>query len=584
MKEYTYIEAFKNRTDLQTYGDNAHLLYALDIYEKIDDIHSVAANSLTDGNDDKKCDLVYIDEDKGTAILAQGYFSKSETGSAPANKASDLNTAVGWLLDGDLSRMGNQKLKPKAKELREAIKRGNIENIELWYVHNRQKSLNVQYELDQAEKTAYSILKTIFKESHINSVKAFEVGNETLEQWYIDSQTVISVTEEFKLESISGYEMKEEKWKAYVTTVSARWIYDLYKKYGENKKLFSANVRDYLGHRNSDKNINYTIRNTASTQPNNFWVYNNGITALVNNFEVNENEKSLVIKGISIVNGAQTTGSIGGLESVPNAATLIPIRFVKCDDNEIVQSIINFNNSQNKIEAADFRSKDQVQKRLRDEFDKIKNVYYDGGRRSEVNNQIKGDYGINYLPAYTIAQTLMAFQERPIIAANKKSDIWINNDLYSKVFNDATNAENIIFVYSLFRSVESFKLRLDAKDILTSTEEKLLDFLRLKKAYYIIISAFSASLEGILAKPLTNKERISFGRLTPEEAIKIWDTILEPTLNLSITNLVKTYEENNIGNEKEVKESIKNFQSMVSSIRGFNPEPFERFSSRTIIR
>ncbi|WP_179135726.1 AIPR family protein [Planomicrobium okeanokoites] len=584
MTNYSHFEAFDNRTDLKKYGDNAHLLYALDMYEKVDDIHSVAANSLTDGNDDKKCDLVYIDEEKGTAILAQGYFSKSKSGSAPANKASDLNTAVAWLLNGNLEKIGNLKLKPKAKELREAIINGSIEHIELWYVHNCQESVNVLNEIEQAEKTAHSILNSVFKDSNVSSVKAFEVGNKTLEQWYIDSQTVISVTEEFNLKLIGGYEMISEKWKAYVTTVSAEWIYDLYEKYGENKKLFSANVRDYLGHRNSDKNINNTIKTTASNQPNNFWVYNNGITALVNNFQVDKTSNSLTIKGISIVNGAQTTGSIGSLKSSPNADTLVPIRFVKCDDTEIVQSIINYNNSQNKIEAADFRSKDSVQKRLRDEFSKIKEVYYDGGRRSEENNAIKGAYGINYLPAYTIAQTLMAFQEKPIIAANKKSEIWINNDLYSKIFNDSTNAENIIFVYSLFRSLENYKLNLDTKESLTETEEKLLEFLRIKKSYYIIISAISYSLEDIMAQPLTNKERVSFGLITPEKAIELWNIILQAMLKLSVTNLIKNYEDNLIGNEEKVQESIKEFRSMLSSFREFARDSFDEFSKKIIIK
>ena len=57
----------------------------------------------------------------------------------------------------------------------------------------------------------------------------------------------------------------------------------MYVKYG--RELFCANVRDYLGSRRSDKNINHNMKLTAQTAPERFWVYNNGITALVNDFE-----------------------------------------------------------------------------------------------------------------------------------------------------------------------------------------------------------------------------------------------------------------------------------------------------------
>lgn len=55
-------------------------------------------------------------------------------------------------------------------------------------------------------------------------------------------------------------------------------------------------------------------------------------------------------------------------------------------------------------------------------------------------------------------------------------------------------------------------------------------------------------------------------------------------LNLSVTNLVRTYEENFIGNEEKVQESIKQFRSMLSSIRGFTKGPFDEFSKKIVIK
>lgn len=57
---YNFINQYKGRRDLiDNYGDNSLLLYALQLKYSIEDIVSVAAESLTDGSDDKKCDLIF---------------------------------------------------------------------------------------------------------------------------------------------------------------------------------------------------------------------------------------------------------------------------------------------------------------------------------------------------------------------------------------------------------------------------------------------------------------------------------------------------------------------------------------------
>jgi hypothetical protein len=60
MSEFSFLKAFEVREDLEQYGDNALLLYALELKYNIDDIRSVAVQALTDGNNDKKCDMVYL--------------------------------------------------------------------------------------------------------------------------------------------------------------------------------------------------------------------------------------------------------------------------------------------------------------------------------------------------------------------------------------------------------------------------------------------------------------------------------------------------------------------------------------------
>ena len=64
-----------------------------------------------------------------TAIVTQSYFSVKIKQEAKANKASDLNTAGGWLLSSDITKVPNT-IKDSAIELRQSIKENLIDTIE----------------------------------------------------------------------------------------------------------------------------------------------------------------------------------------------------------------------------------------------------------------------------------------------------------------------------------------------------------------------------------------------------------------------------------------------------------------------
>ncbi|WP_051201363.1 AIPR family protein [Christiangramia portivictoriae] len=353
-EDYSFYQNFKSRQDLEQFDDNALLLYSLQIKYGIEDIIEVAATALVDGSDDKKTDIVYIDTERKEAVIGQGYFSVKDRKSAPSNKASDLNTSVSWLLTRKIDEIP-ERLQSAATELRKRINDNEIDTITLWYSHNLPQSQNVQDELTSAENTLKSILTSNYKNTKVEAT-SIEVGLETLENWYLGLTTPILVTDDIVLKDISGFEIEEDKWKAYSTIIPASKLKELYDEHGTD--LFSANVRDYLGSRKSDSNINNGIKDSAENNPENFYVYNNGVTALVNDF--NEGETELKIKGISIVNGAQTTGALGSLDHGIDENVKVPIRFIKCQDEEIITSIVKFNNSQNKVNAPDFRSNDQI--------------------------------------------------------------------------------------------------------------------------------------------------------------------------------------------------------------------------------
>ncbi|MDP9419680.1 MAG: hypothetical protein M3P53_05980 [Actinomycetota bacterium] len=147
----------------------------------IEDISTEAANCLTDDRRDKKCDALYIDRDTGTAVIAQGWFSAHERDHAPLNKASDLNTAVAWVIGGQHPSMG-ESLMAAAGELADSLARGEIESIEIWYCHNVPESEAVKVELQKAAESASGHLALRYPDLDI-PVRYLEVGIGRLSDW-----------------------------------------------------------------------------------------------------------------------------------------------------------------------------------------------------------------------------------------------------------------------------------------------------------------------------------------------------------------------------------------------------------------
>jgi AIPR protein len=233
-----------------------------------------------------------------------------------------------------------KELKANASQLRNAIENDEVAELCIWYVHNCPESKNVANEIAIVEHTAATAIKQINKKAGVR-ILAREFGCHQFAKLYRASGSPILVNADIKTRVPVGYQINGSDWSAYQTYIPGVLIYDLFSKHGTD--LFSANVRDYLGSRESDANINNGIKETATTNPANFWVYNNGVTALVNGLVPTKRKAGdiqLTIKGISIVNGAQTTGAIGSLAKQPKPNLMVPIRFIWTVNKDRIQDII----------------------------------------------------------------------------------------------------------------------------------------------------------------------------------------------------------------------------------------------------
>lgn len=574
-------DAFKERDDLSKFSPNGLILFAMEMKFGIDDISTVASESLTDGCNDKKADLIHIDTDMQYAIIGQCYVcSKMDKNGAPANKASDLNTAISWLLLSPIDELP-KSLQESAADLRRAIKEKSIRDLYLWYVHNLPESENVKRELKTVELAAQSAVNNISKETCAFSIQALEVGRQTLEEWYRSILTPILVTDDIDIPIIGGYETGNENWSAYATSVHVKWLYNLYKKY--QTKLFSANVRDYLGSRNTDENINSGIKETALQEPGHFWVFNNGITGLVNDFNIvdQDSTKHIILKGLSIVNGAQTTGAIGSLEEPPKDVALVQIRFVKCNNQDSVQDIVRYNNRQNKITEPDFRSNDNIQKKLLKEFP-VMDLQYSprrGGHEDIIKRPTK------VISSVIAGQVLAAFHGAPSTAYHQKTGLWQSEMLYGKYFNDNTCAKHIVFAYSLLKTIEGKKIVLIDKSNrssppLTSNEEEQLCFFRKRGSIFILIAAISKCLEIITDRPIPNVFILAFSPAIQDfkTAVNEWENIVN--VASSFTEYLKPGLSDGFRNQAVVDSAINEFRRLMAATKAANSSIYSNFTAK----
>ncbi len=444
-----------------------------------------------------------------------------ETDLAKVNKASDLNVAASWIFTRDIEDIPS-RIKDAVGELQDAIKEGDINTIYFWHVHNMNEKNNpeVQKELNTVQIVAQKLVNSLAGDNSVKIV-ALEVGNNTIEKWYNSSNKRIMVEDTITIDGTGNvFEISGNKWRASVTAVKGSWIRRLYLKYKDD--LFSGNPRNFLGAGKRKNKINLGIMDTVEKQPENFWAYNNGLTALVNDYCIDDNNIIKSVTGITIINGAQSTGAIGAVESLKDDF-LVPIRFIVCSDPKIIEEIINNNNKQNEILPSDLRSNDKQQIRLRNEFKKYPQLYYSGGRRDSTRVRNK-----EVFDPYLVAQTLLAYHGDCVTAYNSKRIIWDEDKEYTNIFSDQLSSEHIIFVYSLGRAIDEYKINLkNKKEERTDVEEAEFTFLSKRGAKMLLIYAISSCMESLIGKKILDSWKLFYkDNQDFDSLVKKWNQII----------------------------------------------------------
>lgn len=520
-----YLDSFKTEASLiSQHGENmAFIVWSMGLYLNTSDLNQLATDCLTDSPGDKKIDFLKIDTEDNILYLVQGYYTTKEKEVAPANKASDLNTAIAWLTDGDIDAFP-EGLKGQIQDAREAINDGSVTQVKLIYLHNCGESKQVQEELATAAKHMMTSLAAL----SIN-VSSYELGNRALNRLFLNQAANIVVTEDVVCPFTVSYEEQSEKWDAAIVTVNGTWLRDMFTQYQGD--LFSANYRSYLG--TARKYINQGIKSSAERSSNNFWAFNNGITILTQGYE--SKSKKTILHGISIINGAQTTGTLGMLPLSTNLDNVkILARIIQCTDPELISDIVRYNNTQNRISAWDSYGNDPCQSELKRQFNELKYDYI--CKRGFENHD-------SLLSIEICAQPLLAFLGKYKDANRSKTAVFESQTLYKEAF-DRTKARHVLFVCCLNACVLQIKTEnknrvLGATSPVGDTDKRVYDMFAPIRARFLILAIIGDVLMKLNNK-LTDKKEIC---LTPEYASsekKSYQDVMaemKPLVNMIVTQI-----------------------------------------------
>lgn len=237
-----------------------------------------------------------------------------------------------------------------AEEIKQAYQEGKFDRVITWLVTNQISALAGEPFQDRYNED----LKLDYRFEVYDSDRLAKVGSQSIQRAdiYIDLEQELGRP----LDCLEVLPAKEE-YNTYLSIFPGELLYSLFDKFGQS--LFEFNVRSFLQARSK---VNRGIKDTLRDEPEMFLAYNNGLVVTVDEIEVGFLDSRSVIKsirGLQIVNGAQTTSSIYAAKkrhkhSLQKVAVPVKITQVKEEQlAEFVPLISKYANSQNNIQVAD---------------------------------------------------------------------------------------------------------------------------------------------------------------------------------------------------------------------------------------
>jgi AIPR protein len=253
----------------------------------------------------------------------------------------------------------NEKIRSKSTAITAALDNTAV-RFELVLAHSGQQSLSID-----AQTVIDDLLRDI---NDVSDIVTFHyLGQAQIHA--IVRQGVTGPSPDLAV-TLHDWGATEEPYRAFYGQVDAADVAEWWDAHRDT--LFDRNLRKFI----HDSSVNAAITSTLLTDPSKFWYFNNGITVLCNRVQKSpaggssRRSGKFVFDGATVVNGAQTVGSIGrAAELDPSKVSdaRVHIRFISLEHcpPDFATEVTRATNTQNRVERRDFVAIDPEQERLR---------------------------------------------------------------------------------------------------------------------------------------------------------------------------------------------------------------------------
>jgi hypothetical protein len=486
------------------------------------DINS-AANTIIDGYGDNGIDAIFFDKQNKTLWLVQSKWMENGVGSPDNGDVKKFRDGARDIIELDFSKF-NSKITNKINDIEEALKDYSVKIKLVIAFTGNQFSVHSKADLDQFIEQQNDV-----SDNEYVSYQIFNLGDaHRALAGSTDGQPIsLDIT-------LYDWGKVDDPIYAYYGIVSGIDIRDWWAKH--RRRLFNGDIRSFIG----DTDVNESIQETALTEPEFFWYFNNGVTILCKSIKKvhaggsKRDIGTFHCEGCNVVNGAQTVGNIGsayeenadssGLEKIQ-----VLVRLISLEDTQehFDQRITKATNTQNKIEKRDFVTQDPEQERLKTELFLLKEkINYHYIRSDE---KIPPDEENCTLEEATVALACSnPSEDLAVLAKRELGKLWVDikSHPYTTLFNKEMSGLRLWRTIKVMREVNSF---LKTKESVTTKREK---------SFYIHVNRLLLHLTCMkISENYWEDEKFDFDELlkhiivttTEPLAQEVWKYINSPT-------------------------------------------------------
>ncbi len=419
---------------------------------------------ITEGSDDYSCDIIFHKTDaRGKTVYyvvqSKNIHPQNPEKNYPAIDKEELNAAVAefrQLLDGLPLLSKNERFSEKYKELLQHLKNNGEAKFIFFSPAKPNRDIDTAQIVQNFEQAYRGVRLEIIdgerlREAYIERRYKGILSNSPLLQNDDAQSSVIVLPIERRAAAQRDVLEFEGRAKAVIVLLRPKTLYDLFSVYAFS--LFRSNVRNPL----ESSNYNQKIVDTLLHNADEFWFFNNGITAITDRLpQVNALGAQLELDGFQIINGAQTVYSVYAAYAKANdkqrnnmdAYARISCRLIGSANERFNLQITRYTNSQNPMYEMDFWANDAVQQRLQRASFETDTWYATRRGEFQLTKAQQQKLGISILRSGDIAGAYLAFHlQRPYDVSNSKrffiSEKEQADGLYETIFHEEIRFEDI---------------------------------------------------------------------------------------------------------------------------------------------